>query len=49
MSRGYKFLIMQSNDNNNVGFLSGFMGGSRGASPYAKVTNFKKHDFGGVG
>ena len=47
MSRGYKFLIMQSNDNNNVGFLSGFMGGSRGASPYAKVTNFKKHDFGG--
>tara|TARA_R110000787_G_scaffold90842_1_gene191607 strand:+ start:940 stop:1659 length:720 start_codon:yes stop_codon:yes gene_type:complete len=47
MSRGYKFLIMQSNDNNNVGFLSGFMGGSVSASPYTKVTNFKPHDFGG--
>ena len=47
MSRGYKFLIMQNNDNNNVGFLSGFSGGSRCASPYARVTNFEKHDFGG--
>ena len=45
--RGYKFLVMQSNENNNVGFLSGLLGGSSSADINTNITHFKKNDFGG--
>jgi hypothetical protein len=47
--RGYKFLVMQSNPNNNVMFLSSDLDGGSGrcANVDTNVTHFKPHDFGG--
>ncbi len=44
----YKYLVMQSNAKNNVGFLTASLGGShRCANVDTNVTNFTPHDFGG--